>query len=1085
MEAAAAIGVAAAAMQFLDFSTKTLALCKQIRDSSTGSTEANAELTKSIKQITAMQKELRQAGNTPSSMYRKLIKTVQDCSVVASELLQLLEDFRDLTLKSFGAMRSALKVLKDSKKLERLQKRLIDCQAKFQVALTMDMRESVLRLLERQGTMNDDIRNILLPKLEQLQIQSTASHSATHSQLHALKNDLKSSAGVIHKQLAANHNAQQASSKGILRGQSSLGKSIDRRFDEASDNSQHRDFLASLYFDDMFARQQSIMPQSDGTYDWVLSEKPHAEEDYAGSHDSELRGRLLQWLQDERPIFWVNGKAASGKSSLMSFIESDRRTEAALKIWARTRKLYTFSFFFWRPGSHLQKSIAGLFRSILYQVTKAIPAVVSLILASRPTIAYTDWTQAKLLDALNIAFSACQVNANGAIFLLIDGLDEFEGSYRDLLDTVMGLQSGLNIKLCVSSRPETTFGNKLALVPSISLQELNFQDIRKYVAEQLESYGDTDFIYDVTRRAEGVFLWAVLVCQSLIAGHEDGDDEETMAIRLSVVPSGLEDLFKSMFSKVDRLHLKDMGLYFALLRWKETSSKEVPVSIALVTRMLRQTQFESLQHFIDACKTTHRRVIAQSKGLIQVVSTITRYETYDVNEHVRNLKGWALRDIATGCARHEFLDLTDSASMYECRKHVLTWIHRSAYDCILGDSSSYLISDVIPLNQSDFERQVLQAFTWLGQYTPVLEYSPRYDTSNMQAMLFGILDSSSQATSDIENDVFEALDTVHDAMQSSLFDVGEFADCCATFSRFPPHRLDLAILCDFWASLYRCNYWTVKFGMIKQSMHARLTCCTLLASVARRLEKDQQKSELGLLLTFLSEEYLGEPQSVCTIIFEKRHAIITCAPSAHSNEVAETILLIDAYGSLAVPSVDDHTETGPWPSDEYRTPLLAMLDAKQVYLGGVADSGSAESIGDRRLLQIILPFQHIVYGHTTVFPSSLRRMRAKMRLICLKSPKGLIAPRADSENSDLNHFDLSEQLTSYILESYAVVKKTRFAVKRMYWLDKEIVFHGTTDQREECLQLIVQEIWQNAESQLDAWHQLIFLARTKQEFHTY
>ena len=64
MEAVAAIGVAAAAVQFLDFSTKTLALCKQIRDSSTGSTETNAELTKSTKELKEMQKELRQAGNT-------------------------------------------------------------------------------------------------------------------------------------------------------------------------------------------------------------------------------------------------------------------------------------------------------------------------------------------------------------------------------------------------------------------------------------------------------------------------------------------------------------------------------------------------------------------------------------------------------------------------------------------------------------------------------------------------------------------------------------------------------------------------------------------------------------------------------------------------------------------------------------------------------------------------------------------------------------------------------------------------------------------------------------------------------------
>lgn len=165
MEAVAALGVAAAAVQFLDLSVKTLALCKQIRDSPTGSTEANTELTKSIKQLTTMQKELRQAGSSPSSTYRQLLRSVQDCSVVASELLQLLEDIRELARKSLGAMRSAFRVVKERKTIEKLQKRLADCQEKFQVALALDMRESVVRLLEGQGTINDGVLNILSPNL--------------------------------------------------------------------------------------------------------------------------------------------------------------------------------------------------------------------------------------------------------------------------------------------------------------------------------------------------------------------------------------------------------------------------------------------------------------------------------------------------------------------------------------------------------------------------------------------------------------------------------------------------------------------------------------------------------------------------------------------------------------------------------------------------------------------------------------------------------------------------------------------------------------------------------------------------------
>ncbi|KAM0710649.1 hypothetical protein Q7P35_001387 [Cladosporium inversicolor] len=69
MEAVAAVGVASATIQFLDFSAKTLAACKEIRDSSTGSTKANEELTRSVKQLKAMQKTLQQSAHTLSTTY--------------------------------------------------------------------------------------------------------------------------------------------------------------------------------------------------------------------------------------------------------------------------------------------------------------------------------------------------------------------------------------------------------------------------------------------------------------------------------------------------------------------------------------------------------------------------------------------------------------------------------------------------------------------------------------------------------------------------------------------------------------------------------------------------------------------------------------------------------------------------------------------------------------------------------------------------------------------------------------------------------------------------------------------------------
>jgi hypothetical protein len=1068
MEAVAAVGVAAAAVQFLDFSTKTLALCKQIRDSSTGSTEDNAELTKSTNKLTEMQKGLRAAGNTSSSIYRKLLQVVKDCSAVASDLLQLLEDFKQLARKRLGAMRSAFKIIKDGRKVERLEKRLADCQAKFTLALTMDMREGVLDLLEKQGVLSDELRNTMMPKLEQMNVQSTALHSATRSQIRSLQQGLKSSTTAIHKQAAANHTEQLASIEGISRGQNRLGKSIDKGFNDVSDSSSHQSFLQSLYFNDMFARQQSITPQSHGTYDWILSGdspyKGRSDEKWV-LQDAELRGRLLRWLQSDQPLFWINGKAGSGKSSLMSFIESDKRTKAALETWARTRKLYTFSFFFWRPGLSLQKSIAGLLRSILHQVASAIPAVVPRVLSNRQSLTYTDWTQAKLLDALKTAFSVCQNDANGAVFLMIDGLDEFEGSYRHLLDAVMSFQSGSNIKLCVSSRPEATIMNKLERFPSISLQDLNYHDIQRYVAKQLESPGNTqvDLIWDVTRRAEGVFLWAVLVCQSLVVGLDAGDDKETMKQRLSILPSGLMDLFNSMFSKIDGLHRKDLALYFALLKWERSPHPEVfKVSIALVTTMLCKPPYESFQQFIDTCKTTHRRISAQSKGLIQILRP---------NPMDNSLRVWTFKDIATGGARHQYLDQKESASMREWEVSTLEWCHRSAYDCFLGDASGCLKPEMIQMNEPDFERQALRAFTWLGQHTSVYEYNATIPSRGTRGTPMYISSLIESAAPDIEDEGFQALDTIHDALQSSIFDAGEPVSCLFTPEGLKPH---VYILLHFWQPLTRLDkYWTVRFEQIKQSKFATSICCGLLGNLHGYELRfaDQRRPELWLLLTkCLLEKYSFESQGAHETCSSLTGFPFTWASSGRYLEQRDMLPFIEACAGLTSPS-DYHMRTES--SEDYRDTMLATADAKQLFVGGQASSGERGA----QPLQIALPLQHVICGHKTVFSSSFKRMRANLRLICFKS-----SPTRGKYTGDAC-FDLSVRLTGYMLEFCTVIPQ---ASTRLWSTNvTTIAFAGTPCQRERCLQLVIQEIWQDTESELDAWSQLYILACVKKSFRAY
>lgn len=175
----------------------------------------------------------------------------------------------------------------------------------------------------------------------------------------------------------------------------------------------------------------------------------------------------------------------------------------------------------------------------------------------------TDWSMAELLRAYKRL--VLEVTKSRRMFILVDGLDEFNGNYSEQLSLVGFLQSllGANVKICVSSRPWNIFEDAFKSRPSLKLEDLTYSDIQHYISTKLSDnlgfialqQGEPDsasaLIDNVSTKACGVFLWVILVVQSLLEGLTDGERLSDLQKRLDSLPADLETLFWKILKSVD------------------------------------------------------------------------------------------------------------------------------------------------------------------------------------------------------------------------------------------------------------------------------------------------------------------------------------------------------------------------------------------------------------------------------------------------------------------------------------------------------------------------------------------------------
>ena len=89
--------------------------------------------------------------------------------------------------------------------------------------------------------------------------------------------------------------------------------------------------LSSLSFPEMSARERAIDQPCDDTFDWIFEEQVTERERYC---ETDICNLMSRWLEHEHGMFFIVGKAGSGKSTLTRFLAGHKQTSTLLPTWA-------------------------------------------------------------------------------------------------------------------------------------------------------------------------------------------------------------------------------------------------------------------------------------------------------------------------------------------------------------------------------------------------------------------------------------------------------------------------------------------------------------------------------------------------------------------------------------------------------------------------------------------------------------------------------------------------------------------------------------------------------------------------------
>ena len=435
--------------------------------------------------------------------------------------------------------------------------------------------------------------------------------------------------------------ALQAQFAEVLRSKEDSGETLTKIAHDGFQYNAEQWILSELRFVRLEDRYSSVSDAHRKTLTWLF-----------GTTDTPGRNvpaaNFVEWLRSENKIYWISGRPGSGKSTLMKFLCTHPKTTTHLAEWSQGNDIVIAEYFFWNAGKNrLQKSQEGLLRSILSQILRQYPDYIQMVYTatwrhySTESAGFTSnggnsldselpLDLSGLMDALK---RTCKLltQASKRLFLLIDGLDEYEGDKLDIISLIVDLKSLDLVKICVSSRQWNEFEDAFGRdgTSKLYMQDFNDEDISSYIDDVLsrdENYQELEdketrgqaLIAEIVSKSNGVFLWVVLVVRSFQEGLREGDSIARLQHRLQDLPAELEEYFERILFQDVKQTYRDQAAQMFLVALEAKENLPLMAYWFLDEPELpKERQPLKMQQTVKRHRAAKKRLIASCKGLLE------------------------------------------------------------------------------------------------------------------------------------------------------------------------------------------------------------------------------------------------------------------------------------------------------------------------------------------------------------------------------------------------------------------------------------------------------------------------------------